>query len=168
MVRQVSKPGLIGRDELLGAVLNKAQCLIDEHGDENTNGLVMRRLRDIDLLEGNRVFRLQAESIPMQDNEINTYIMGDFVCMMLLDRLQLNGCTVADNLLNGDLNELVERIELLPHESLLDEVCVDDEPAGGLPLGGREGLLEVVVGVELQVVHGKLLREYELHTAIQK
>ena len=52
---------------------------------------------------------------------------------MLRFRLQLDLGRVFDDALHGHLDELVEGVELLTHETFLVEVGGDDDPAGLLP-----------------------------------
>ena len=65
--------------------------------------------------------------------------------MVLGNGLKLDGSTPPHEILNADFDELVERIQLLPDQSFLLEVCVYDEPACCLPLFSGKGLLQLVI-----------------------
>jgi hypothetical protein len=55
------------------------------------------------------------------------------IARVLSFALDLHRLAVGNNLLHGHTRKLVERVELLPHETLLVEVGVDDLPGGVVP-----------------------------------
>ena len=59
--------------------------------------------------------------------------------------LDFDGRAFAHDILDGDLDELVEGVKLLPDEPLLDKIRVNDQPASGLPLGCAEWLLVLLL-----------------------
>ena len=93
------------------------------------------RFDDVDLVEREAVLGLKCSEWTARV-KTRANLLHDLIGVVLCLRLNCDAGTVADHLLDGDLNELVEGIELLAHEALLDKVRVDHEPARGLPLGG--------------------------------
>lgn len=47
--------------------------------------------------------------------------------------LQIDGRRVFDDALHGHLDELIETVELLAHQTFFVEIRIDDDPAGFLP-----------------------------------
>jgi len=90
----------------------------------------MRGLGQIDLLE------FQGES------RRGFHLAGCVLCL----RLKLDGRGILHDALHRHLNELIETVQLLPHQALLVEVGVDHDPAGLLPqlVGDFLGILLLV------------------------
>ena len=70
----------------------------------------------------------------------------ELVARVLPLALDLDGRAVGDNLLHGHAGELVEGVELLPHQALFVKVGVDDLPRGVVPPLVIAGDVAVVVG----------------------
>ena len=101
-----------------------------EHVGRRAVGLGVHRLGHVDLRELDLV-RLHARRLPGQ--------------VLRLGR-HADVARVVDELLHRVLDELVERVELLPHEPLLLKVCRDDRP--------RVLLLDLLVVLLHVVSHG--------------
>ena len=88
--------------------------LVGEHGGGSLVGLNPRRLGEVNLAEGDLV-RLGAAVLHQR--------------IVLLLRNEVQRRALVDNLLDRVHDELIEGVELLPHETLFLEVCGDNLPA---------------------------------------
>lgn len=64
---------------------------------------------------------------------LETHSIFDFSSGVLGFRLEIYLWGILHNTLHRHLDELVERVQLLSHQTLFIEICVNDDPACFLP-----------------------------------